>query len=71
VGTVIPGNHYIRASYLLWAETKLAIQELQLNPQGDIEMAEAGETNSAIVGGRAIILNTLCQLMEHGLVIPL
>jgi hypothetical protein len=34
-------------------------------------MAEAGETNSAIIGGRVIILNTLRQLVEHGLVIPL
>jgi hypothetical protein len=34
-------------------------------------MAEAGETNSAIVGGRAIILNAMRQLVEHGLVVPL
>jgi hypothetical protein len=42
-----------------------------MNLQGDVAMAEAGETNSAIVGGRAIILNLQCQLVEHGLVIPL
>jgi hypothetical protein len=45
VGTIIPGNHYVRASSLLWAETNLAIQELQTNPQGDVAMAEAGGGN--------------------------
>jgi hypothetical protein len=71
VCTIIPGNPYVRASSLLWAETNSAIQELQTNSQGDVAMAEAGETNSAIIGGCAIILNALRQLVEHGLIVPL
>ncbi len=34
-------------------------------------LKQGGETTSAIVGGRAIILNELRQLVEHGLVVPL
>ena len=70
-GTIIPGNHYVRASSLLRAETNSAIRELQTNPQGDVTMAEGEDTNPIIIGGRAIVLNALRQLVEHGLVVPL
>ncbi len=69
--TIIPGNHYVRASSLLWAETNSAIWELQTNPQGDVMMAEEDDTNLTIIGGRAIVLNALRQLLEHGLVVPI
>jgi hypothetical protein len=70
-GTIIPGNHYVRASSLLWVETNSAIRELQTNPQGDVMMAKEEDTNLTIIGGCEIVLNALRQLLEHGLVVPL
>ena len=63
VGTIILGNHYVRASSLLWAEMETAIRELQTNPLGDLAMVEARETNPTVIGRRIIVLDGLRKLV--------
>jgi hypothetical protein len=63
VGTIILGNHYVRASSLLWAEMEMAIRELQTNPLGDLAMVEARETDPTVIGRRMIVLDGLRKLV--------
>jgi hypothetical protein len=72
LGTIIPGNLYVRASSLLHCKTATNLREISIPQEpDDMPMELTADSTKTTIGGQAIVISALKALLDQGIVEPI